>query len=419
LNHHCYYADVSRRVSPFILAIKYDLIIFHYTLISIKDLGFKVFKEYLERCEKLINSQAYKIAIPQDEYTRSDYICYMTKKFGIKTIFTCLPKTEWQKVYPYHKSKVKDFIQVFPGYIDEKILKNIQYVPHCKRPIDIGYRARKVPYWLGYHGLQKWQITNVFKENLIKTLLNYDLSNNIKLVFYGKEWSKFLSSCRCVLGCEGGSSLLDPRGLVRKKIDAYMEKHSRASFQKVKKLFFNKQDGGLRLFALSPRHFDASITRTCQVLMEGEYGGIFIPNKHYIEVKKDFRNISDVVKKITDVTYCENIAQNTYKDIVLSNKYTYRVFVSKIIDHLKDKILIKKTTIFQKIIITIYFSSVILWHVSRIMVAVLLILGKIFFLNRIYKVIKKIFKKFLQIIQLFNHEMLNFFFRLKRYYKIT
>jgi len=95
-------------------------------------------------------------------------------------------------------------------------------------------------------------------------------------------------------------------------------------------------DGNLKLFALSPRHFEACMTRTCQALVEGEYGGILKPGVHYIEIKKDWSNIPEVIKQIEDVDYCERIADNAYRDIVESGSYTYRNFVQLVLEHVRS-----------------------------------------------------------------------------------
>jgi hypothetical protein len=59
------------------------------------------------------------------------------------------------------------------------------------------------------------------------------------------------------------------------------------------------------------------------------------PGAHYIEIKKDWSNITEVIKQIEDVELCERLADNAYRDIVESGLYTYRNFVRFIIDHVK------------------------------------------------------------------------------------
>ena len=147
---------------------------------------------------------------------------------------------------------------------------------------------------------------------------------------YGDDWYHFLKSCRTVLGCEGGASILDEKGRIRNKVEKYLMKKPDSSFAEVKRKCFNNEDKTLKLESLSPRHFEACMTKTCQILVEGKYGGIFKPNIHYIPIKRDWSNIPRVIRKIKDVTYCQKIAENAYNDIVLSKKYTYKMFVERV-----------------------------------------------------------------------------------------
>ena len=41
-------------------------------------------------------------------------------------------------------------------------------------------------------------------------------------------------------------------------------------------------------FAISPRHLEAVVTKTAQVLVEGSYSGVLEPERHYIPVRRDF-----------------------------------------------------------------------------------------------------------------------------------
>jgi hypothetical protein len=70
--------------------------------------------------------------------------------------------------------------------------------------------------------------------------------------------------------------------------------------------------------------------------VEGDYAGIFKPGIHYIEIKKDWSNLPEVMDRIRDVELCENIAENVFRDIVLSGCYTYRNFVKFVIDHVRE-----------------------------------------------------------------------------------
>lgn len=306
------------------------MVIYHYTICGVKwDPRF--FKKIQKKWQPLRSLRGYKVAIPQDEYVHSEAMCDFFSDFGIKTVFTCLPESEWQKVYPKKRSGLDHYVTVFTGYIDEIALERISRFEAIERSIDIGYRARKVPFWLGRHGQIKWLLAEKFLKAAEGRDMKLDISTDAKDVILGEDWYRFLYKCRTVLGCEGGASLHDPDGKIRNSVDKFLLDHPDATFDEVEQKCFLGKAGNLKLFALSPRHFECCMTRTCQVLVEGEYGGIFKPGVHYIEIKKDWSNLDDVLNRIEDREYCRQIAENAYRDIALSGLYTYRKFVESVL----------------------------------------------------------------------------------------
>jgi len=89
-------------------------------------------------------------------------------------------------------------------------------------------------------------------------------------------------------------------------------------------------DGYEQLAITGPRHFDAVFTKTCQILVEGYYRGALQADKHYIPLKCDFSNLDEVLEKLKDVRYVEEVVERAYADIYLSGEYTYRKFVELI-----------------------------------------------------------------------------------------
>ncbi len=339
-NANCFYINTYLSIPFFLKNIDFDLVVYHYTFLGHKYAGEAHFKFFLEKAAVLKDLKGYKVALPQDEYVHTEVFCKFLKDFKIDKVYTCFYENDWDKIYPKTNTGVKELETVLTGYVDEISLGNCQlkYRPHSERLWDIGYRARKVPFWLGEHGTIKWRLTELFDS--LRSLypdLKMNISNEEKDVFKGNTWIEFLLECRVVLGCEGGASLHDPTGDIRTKVDEYVKENSVASFEEVRKACFPKLDFGIELFAISPRHFDACMTKTCQVLVSGKYHDIFKPGVHYIELKKDFSNLDEVIKKIQDVKYCEKIAENAYKDIIESGKYTYAGFVSKVLADVPTK----------------------------------------------------------------------------------
>jgi hypothetical protein len=63
------------------------------------------------------------------------------------------------------------------------------------------------------------------------------------------------------------------------------------------------------------------------VLVEGEYNGILRPGEHYIELRRDFSNLDEVLDLIEDDTQRESLTEAAYRDVVASGAYTYQRFV--------------------------------------------------------------------------------------------
>jgi hypothetical protein len=327
-------------VPNYIRPISFDIIVYHYTFTALKWNGEEYFSNKLcnTSIKRLQHLKGYKIAIPQDEYVYSHAICRFFKNFGIKTVYTCLREEDWETVYPKDISGVEYFFTVPAGYIDEKAAYRLskKICDLKERTIDIGYRVRKLPYWLGEFAQLKYWVSEHFLQAINSKPIKADISSDPDSVLLGSSWYKFLLSCKTVLGGESGASLHDPRGEIKKRVELYVCKHENADFYEVREHCFKGLDYNISLFALSPRHFECCMTKTCQILIEGDYNGILQADKHYIPVKKDFSNIADVIEKIKNVEYCQQIADNAYRDIVESGRYTYRGFVRKVLEHVSQ-----------------------------------------------------------------------------------
>ncbi len=335
-----HYVNIFNTIPSFLLRIKYDAIILHYTF-----LGEKRFlaesEPWMNKMRRIKQLQGYKIAIPQDEYDFTDRLCELFKESGIDILYTCFTNHEdIEKAYPFAKSGLRKIKQVFTGYIDEEKISLLQSkcLPYDQRPTDLGYRGRKLPAYLGRHGQLKYELVNVFNEALKNKKFVTDIRNtndnfiveNMESIKLGFSWYDFLLSCKAIIGCEGGSSLIDPTGLIQKRVKEFVSLNPEASFEDIERYCFKDQDYNIKCFALSPRHFEAAMTKTLQILVEGDYGGVFKPWVHYVPLKKDFSNIDEVLIFLNNYEACEQIVMTAYNDIVLSGNFSYRKFVSHI-----------------------------------------------------------------------------------------
>ena len=341
-NATCYYLKLNHKkdtyykgdtIPDYLLKIDFDIILFHYAFLSSRYAGKESFLTSLNQVLPLKNSKAIKAVLPQDEYFDSESLVHFIHELNIQIVFSVSPETEWGQLYEgVDFTKIK-FYKVLTGYLDDKGIKTIdRFSKSIKKDIDVGYRARNLPQWLGRHGYMKTEIAEIFNATLKKYNLNTSISTNPKDTFLGYDWYRFMVRCKYMLGVEGGSTVHDRDGSITIKGKAYLKEHPNCTFEEIENACFAGLDGKLQLIAISPRHLEACATKTCQLLVESTYNGILKPGVHYIEIKKDFSNVNEVLDLVKNDSLRHEIVENAYRDIVLSGKYSYPNFVNFVLE---------------------------------------------------------------------------------------
>ena len=322
-----YYINTAFRIPNYIFHISFDLVILHSTLIAqyrwrgIGPKNTKIFKKSIHK----IN--AVKIAFPQDEFFNTEPIEKLFDLCDIDHIFSVSNPSEWSKIYPKLTTPIH---QVLTGYLNPETVRKWR-IPR-KKTRKIGYRAWSGEFWAGKHALLKGEIGKKVKEYALQKGVPVDISVDEGDLFLGESWLDFLSSCQYTLGVEGGSSILDSNGSIKAKVEQYTCKHPNATYAEVERNCFHRAENSLNLKALSPRHLEACMTKTCQILIEGDYNNVLKPGKHFIALKKDYSNIEEVFSLLQSDFQREKIVRNAYRDIVESEKYTYDSFVKHVLD---------------------------------------------------------------------------------------
>jgi hypothetical protein len=330
----CFYLNLAvREVPGYLKAIPFDLIVFHTLFLSARWAP-ELFEAILQKSRDFKSMKALKIALPQDEFMNTSLLCDFINEFEIQHVFSVAPESEWQKIYSTVDFSKVHFHRVLTGYLDEDTIDRVDKIRASTptRPIDVGYRAWRAEPWLGSQGLLKTKIADVFQEEARRRGLKADISTRSEDTILGDEWYRFLCQCKYTIGVEGGASVLDSLGEIRESTKAYMVRHPEASFEDVRDACFRYRDHSLQLVALSPRHLEACLTKTCQILIEGQYNGVLVPGRHYIELKRSFENLDAVLRATETDQVREEIVEQAYHDIVRSGRYTYRVFVHDIVE---------------------------------------------------------------------------------------
>jgi hypothetical protein len=330
--YRCFYLNLALRSAPrWIRRVPFDAVIFHNTLLSGR--SFDSHRRMLDRAQRLKGLGQVRVALPQDEFLASKQLSDFVNDFAVDLVCSTAAEPERAAIYERVDRERTRFCRVLTGYLDERTVDRIGTLEQsAERTRDIGYRVKRHNPWVGRHGVRKGEIADVFARAAAERGLSADISTDDDDVLFGDDWYRFLLSSRYTIGAEGGASILDRDGTLMERTNSYVAEHPDAGFEEVEAACFPGRDGSFALFALSPRHLEACATRTCQVLLEGDYNGVLRPGEHYIELREDLSNLDAVLDSIErDDELHTEIVERAYTDIVASGRYTYRRFVEQVL----------------------------------------------------------------------------------------
>jgi hypothetical protein len=330
----CHYVNIAMRPIPRRLRrLDYDLVVLHTSVLAGLRWPPAPPRWLRRRLEPIRAMGGVRIALPQDDFLRSRPVGEMLADLEVDHVFTPVPASEWDRVYaPLDRSRTQLHLAL-TGYLEDEEVARMERVTAAvaeRRPIDVGYRAWHAPPWLGRHGALKTAIADAFATRGPEHGLVVDISTRDEDTKYGDDWTRFMAESKYTIGVEGGASIDDFDGSVRAATDAYLAAHPGASFEEVEAACFPGRDGELDLRALSPRHLEACVTRTCQVLIEGEYNGALEADVHYLPLRADFSNLDDVLEQMRRDERRAELVANAYRDVVASGRWTYASFVAGI-----------------------------------------------------------------------------------------
>lgn len=301
---------------------RFDVIVVHYTLVASDD-------RYLSPAARaaIAAFPGLKAIFVQDEYRFVDRTVDAIRKLGAKVLFTCVPENEIDKVYPERELPDVTKVNVLTGYVDRRLLG--RDVPKlADRPIDVGYRARKLPAWLGELGQEKWRIGKRFAEDATLHHLICDISYREEDRLYGEGWLRLMARCKAILGVESGASVFDFTGEIQSAVEREERAYPSPSFEELRERHFKDKEGLVTLNQISPRCFEAAAMRTLMILYEGGYSGILRPWRHYVPLRKDHSNMEEVVRTLRDPIRSQEIVEIAFVEVACNPKYGFQAFVA-------------------------------------------------------------------------------------------
>jgi len=313
-------------------ALEFRAIILHYSVF-----GMGMYHLDDEWLGYLDGTEAFKVAFFQDECTRCRRRFSFLNDHAIDCVYTCLEPSEFGKVYGRH-TNVPQLVSNIPGYVSDKLVQAGRRftVPRERRTVDVGYRGRPLPAYLGHGAMEKHEIGVRFGELARGSGLRLDLAAGEHDRLYGDAWYRFMANCRCMLGVESGVSAFD---LEDEVLDEYTRRRQQGLDVGLDDLqTLARWEDAVYYRTISPRHFEAAALRVTQVLFEGRYSGVMEPMVHYIPLRKDFSNLDEVLSLIRDDDVCRELAENAYRDLIASGEWSYARWVSGVDETLDQAI---------------------------------------------------------------------------------
>lgn len=303
---------------------RFDGIVIHYSLIACHD-------SYIWPAErrKIARFRGLKLAFVQDDYRFINDTCAALRFMGIHALFGLAPQDIIDLVYSPEALPGVRRETVLAGYVPEALTR-VQVPRYEDRSIDVGYRARRLPAWLGAFGQEKSIIADKVLLDAPKFGLKCDISTREADRIYGEHWTKFLTNCKAVLGTESGSSICDFSGDIQRKVEAHVLRHPDAKFEELCDLYFKDQDGRILLNVISPRCFEAACLRTLMIMYEGRYSDRLEAWRHYVPLKRDHSNMDEVVAVLRDPTRAKEIIDRAYREVALEPRNSFRAMVEQV-----------------------------------------------------------------------------------------
>ncbi|MBP9787892.1 MAG: glycosyltransferase [Acinetobacter sp.] len=292
---------------------------------------------------KIRDFMGVKILMKQDENFKFKELAEYIGETKFDLIFTCLPSEALPIIYPKAVVGTPVFSRMLTGYVTPTLRSfSLNTEP---RPIDIGYRGSIQPLSFGRLAYEKRKVGEDVAKLMEGKNLNANISSRWEDRFGSNAWLDFLATCKATLGVESGASIFDLDDTLVSLCAAAEKKYGpiREDAEYAEQFLSALKDieGKIHYNQISPRHFEAAATRTLQIMYPGSYSNIFTPGRHFIELARDYSNIEQVFALLSDDTYCLQMVNRAYEEIINNPKYWIETFVQSF-DKLISRILNKK-----------------------------------------------------------------------------
>ncbi len=317
--------NVEYGFRPALRDLDFDAIVLHYSVFIPKE-------DYMlgpEMVEWVAAAPSYKVAFFQDEHHHCGARFEFIDRVGVNCVYSMLEEPYGSQVYGDRPS-VSSVVSHYPSYVgNELVAAASAYArPEQMREIDIGYRGRPMPSYMGRGAQEKAMIGERFAELAGDSGLILDIATREEDRIYAQDWHRFTGNSKGTLGTESGVSCFDLEDEVREEYDALAADGEPPSVEELERGALGRWDGRIPYRTVSPRNFEAAAFRTCQILFEGEYSGVLEPMRHYIPLRKDFENIDEAIERFKDADVRRELTENAFNDLIASGDYSYEKLIA-------------------------------------------------------------------------------------------
>jgi hypothetical protein len=297
----------------------FDLLVVTYEVSALRTLP-----EWLwvrKRLEKARSLCRNAILFVQDDYTSPAFIDSLACDLDFSTLFS--PLADFADLfYPKATQRGVGTRHVLTGYIhpDRAVRQAALVRPLRERRVDLGQRVSLVPDSFGDQARIKSSFAGQLARLAEASGLAVDVEVATTAPLLGDAWFDFLGSTRFVPGALGGASSADVSGKNRRHQARWMLlANLLPGAQGLARRDKYLTHGTFR--AIGPRLFEAAMTRTCQVLLEGEYLPELTPDVNYISVPTGPSHLEKAVQRMRDLAEAEEMVDSTWRALVSTEKY--------------------------------------------------------------------------------------------------
>lgn len=326
----CVVHDTSMPLPHELALFPWDLIVLGPTFLCARYNDSR-FSRILREFEWVRDSKACKVALPQDDYDCSAILDGWMSDWSVDYIYAVCPNN-WEVLYP--KSSQNSEIRLgYTAYISDQWIRSWENPkPTRERPIDVSYRAAKLPANFGRIGQLKSNIARSFLDRFpAASNRKLDISTDPRAVIPGVAWHRFMENSKFCLVAPSGSSILDPWNEIRRCVQAFTALRPKATFEEIEKHCFPGIDGEHVFTAISPRNIEAALAQTVQIAVVDSYSSLLEPYEHYIPLDENCSNIDDVVTAMDDHALTERLRIQAKEAILSAERLRAAAIVDEIL----------------------------------------------------------------------------------------